>query len=420
MRSFVEVTEVAHMFKCWRGPLLFVLGLAAVWGNSSMLMAQGRDPFQALRQQMVEDFIAAEGVNNPRVLEAMRTVPRHQFVPSNLRNMAYYDQALDIGFKQTISPPFIVAYMTEVLDPQPEDRVLEIGTGSGYQAAVLSGLVREVYTIEIVEPLGQRAKKLLERLGYQNVWCKIGDGYQGWEEHAPFDKIIVTCSPEEVPAPLVAQLREGGRMIIPLGERYQQVFHLLEKRDGELVQTKLLPTLFVPMTGQMEELRKFKPDPANPRLVNGGFEEEVNSDGVPLGWHYLRRGELSSDAYAGAKSVRLENAEPSRGAHMLQGMAIDGKQVPQLRVSWAMKSSNIRSGRANHEVPGIVIYFYDSRRLPIDRVSIGPWLADQAEWRRSSTVVNVPRGAAEAILQVGLNGATGVMYLDDLQVIPIR
>ena len=385
-----------------------------------VVIAQRRDPYYAARQTMVTDFIAAEGVTNERVLASMAEVPRHLFVRPNLRSMAYADSALDIGFKQTISPPFIVAYMTEVLDPKPTDKVLEIGTGSGYQAAVLSGLVQDVYSIEIVEPLGQRTKKLLERLKYKNVHTRIGDGYQGWPEFAPFDKIIVTCSPENVPPKLIQQLKEGGKMIVPLGERYQQVFHLFEKIEGKLVQTKLLPTLFVPMTGQMEELRKIQPDPANPEIVNGSFEDDENEDGLADGWHYLRRGEISDDAAAGTASIRFENDERGRNAHMLQGMAIDGTQVRQARVSWAMKSENIGAGRNSNEYPGIVFYFYDGRRIPIDRVVIGPWLADQENWTRSGVLINIPRGAKEAIVQAGLNGATGTLYLDELKITPVK
>ena len=205
---------------------------------------------------MVDREIVDAGVKNPRVIEAMRSTPRHEFVTINERKNAYLDMALPIGEGQTISPPFIVAYMTEAIDPQPEDKVLEIGTGSGYQAAVLSPLVREVYTIEIVEPLGRKAAKVLERLHYDNVHVKIGDGYQGWPEHAPFDKIIVTCSPENVPPALAEQLKEGGRMVIPMGERYQQTLYLLKKINGKLETEALKPTLFVPMTGKAESQRK--------------------------------------------------------------------------------------------------------------------------------------------------------------------
>ena len=381
-------------------------------------MAQARDPYVAARHQMDTDHIVAEGVSDERVIEAMRSVPRHLFVRPQLRHLAYYDQALDIGFKQTISPPFIVAYMTETLQPTPEDRVLEIGTGSGYQAAVLSGLVKDVYTIEIVEPLGKRTSALLDRLGYDNVHCRIGDGFQGWPEEAPFDKIIVTCSPEAVPLPLVQQLKEGGRMIIPLGERYQQVFHLLEKRDGKLEQTELIPTLFVPMTGKMEELRQVQPDPLRPRLVNGSFEVDDNEDGLADGWHYQRRSTLIAEgAPDGKQYICFENDQPGRSAHMLQGLALDGSHVSQLVVSWTIQSEAMRPSPTG-DVPGMHLYFFDSRRLPIGRVTIGPWIVDQPAWQTSSRRVDVPPQTREAILQVGLNGGTGRLCLDAIQLLP--
>ena len=171
------------------------------------------------RERMVQDEVIGAGITNARVIEAMRSTPRHRFVPSKLLDRAYLDMSLPIGERQTITPPFLVAYMTEQLDPQSGDRVLEIGTGSGYQAAVLSPLVKEVYSIEIVDKLGKQAAHTLKRLKYDNVFTRIGDGYLGWPEKAPFDKIIVTCSPEKVPQPLVDQLKEGGRMIVPVGER---------------------------------------------------------------------------------------------------------------------------------------------------------------------------------------------------------
>jgi protein-L-isoaspartate(D-aspartate) O-methyltransferase len=203
------------------------------------------------RAKMVKEQLAAPGRNirNTRVLEVMGRVPRHEFVPASLQDEAYADHPLPIGHGQTISQPFIVAFMTEVLDPQPTDRVLEIGTGSGYQAAVLAELVAEVYSIEIVVPLAERARETLHRLGCRNVQVRAGDGYLGWPERAPFDAVIVTCAPERVPPPLVDQLREGGRMIVPVGGGFEQELVLLEKRGREVRQRAVLPVRFVPMTG---------------------------------------------------------------------------------------------------------------------------------------------------------------------------
>jgi protein-L-isoaspartate(D-aspartate) O-methyltransferase len=207
--------------------------------------------FDAARERMIREQLTSpsRGIKNPRVLDAMRQVPRHELVPKELRSLAYRDSPLPIGYGQTISQPFIVAFMTEQLDPKPENRVLEIGTGSGYQAAVLSPLVAEVYTIEIVEPLAKRATADLKRLGYTNVHVKAGDGYKGWPEHAPFDAIIVTCAPDRVPPALVEQLKEGGRMVIPVGDGQNQLLYLMEKKEGKITQRAVLPVRFVPMTG---------------------------------------------------------------------------------------------------------------------------------------------------------------------------
>lgn len=209
------------------------------------------DPWAAARQRMVAAQLAGPGreIANPRVLAAMAKVPRHEFVPADLQDFSYQDRPLPIGYGQTISQPYIVAFMTEALAPQPTDRVLEIGTGSGYQAAVLAELVAEVFTLEIIEPLARRAEATLRRLGLGNVQVRAGDGYRGWPEHAPFDAIIVTCAPDEVPPPLVAQLKNGGRMIIPIGTDTQSLV-LLEKRDGNLHEREVLPVRFVPMTGE--------------------------------------------------------------------------------------------------------------------------------------------------------------------------
>jgi protein-L-isoaspartate(D-aspartate) O-methyltransferase len=211
------------------------------------------DEFALLRRRMVLEQLSAPGrdIRDPRVLEAIAAVPRHEFVPANVQKSAYSDQPLPIGYGQTISQPFIVAFMTEQLDPKPTDRILEIGTGSGYQAAILSCLVAQVYTIEIIEPLARRAEANLKRLRYNNVKVLAGDGYKGWPEYAPFDGIIVTCAPDQIPQPLVDQLKEGGRMIIPVGPPENQQLYLLRKHGSKLEDQAVLPVRFVPMTGRM-------------------------------------------------------------------------------------------------------------------------------------------------------------------------
>jgi len=203
--------------------------------------------FAAQRQLMVQQQLVARGINNEGVLAAMGKVPREEFVPLDLRTETYEDGPLPIGHGQTISQPYIVAFMTQQLRPQTSDRVLEIGTGSGYQAAILAKLVKEVYSVEIVEPLAKGAEATLARLGYTNIHLKVGDGYKGWPEEAPFDAIIVTCAPDKVPQPLVDQLKEDGRMVIPVGERFAQELYLLEKKNGQLKESVTLPVRFVPM-----------------------------------------------------------------------------------------------------------------------------------------------------------------------------
>jgi len=381
-------------------------------------VANAADPYERERDYLVKEYVEKEGITNERVLAAVRATPRHLFVPLASRKAAYTDQALPIGHGQTISPPFVVAYMTEVLDPQPTDKVLEIGTGSGYQAAVLSPLVDQVYSIEIVEPLGKRAARVLRQLRYRNIETRIGDGFAGWPEAAPFDKIIVTCSPESVPQPLIEQLREGGKMIIPLGERYQQVFYLLEKQNGRLVSQQLQPTLFVPMTGQSEDNRRVKPDPTQPTLVNGSFEQDENNDGFIDGFHYQRRlTRMDENAPDGNWYVEFENDQAGQIAHMLQGFAIDGRAVRKIQVGLDVLLTDIQRGRTIYERPGLVIHYYDENRKPLGSDRVGDW-QPQPSWQRIDTTAKVPVEAREAIIQFGLNGAPGRVAIDDVVVRP--
>lgn len=214
-----------------------------------MTAAQNESDFRARREAMVEQQIRQRGVVNARVLDAMRAVPREQFVPTELRPQAYEDGPLPIGSGQTISQPYIVAYMTEALDVSPSHKVLEVGTGSGYQAAVLSELVRDVYTIEIVPELGRRAEEVLRALKKTNVHVRIGDGYAGWPEQAPFDRIIVTAAPAELPRPLVDQLAPGGRLVVPVGSQSgPQWMTIVEKTGTGVTERRTIPVQFVPFT----------------------------------------------------------------------------------------------------------------------------------------------------------------------------
>jgi protein-L-isoaspartate(D-aspartate) O-methyltransferase len=242
-----------------RFPVLGILLLiTGYFGDATFVRSVARageaDPFAPARNRMVQDQLASpgRGITNSRVLAVMGKVPRHEFVPNEFRSAAYADTILPIGYWQVISQPYVVAFMTERLEPKPTDRVLEIGTGSGYQAAVLAELVKEVYTIEIIAPLAQRAQADLKRLGYKNIKFRTGDGYKGWREAAPFDAIIVTCAPEKVPQPLVEQLKDGGRMIIPIGGDWNQELVLLRKEGKQLEQRAVLPVRFVPMTGEAQ------------------------------------------------------------------------------------------------------------------------------------------------------------------------
>jgi protein-L-isoaspartate(D-aspartate) O-methyltransferase len=205
---------------------------------------------KAARMSMVDEQLRARGIRDPRVLEAMARVPRHVFVPDPQRDEAYEDHPLPIGHGQTISQPYIVAFMSEALRLEPMDRVLEVGTGSGYQAAVLAELAGEVYTVEIIDDLARRAEATLREAGYRNVTVKTGNGYLGWPEHAPYDRIMVTAAPEQVPPALVSQLKVGGLMAIPVGERGFQELRVLRRTESGLETLATLPVRFVPMTGK--------------------------------------------------------------------------------------------------------------------------------------------------------------------------
>ena len=399
--------------------------------------AQAGDERAGERAAMVERALVAEGITDERVLTALRTVPRHEFVRPRDRRRAYADAALPIGSGQTISPPFIVAYMTETLDVQPGMKVLEIGTGSGYQAAVLGQMGAEVYSIEIVDLLGRRAGKRLDELGYESVRTKVGDGYLGWPEHAPFDRIIVTCSPESVPRPLVAQLAEGGKLLVPLGERFQQTFHLFTKRDGELGAEQLIPTFFVPMTGRSEEARQVQPDGLRPTVANASFEADEDGDGRADGWHYQRQTFLMPDAWEtrdenadslrgaaatapgeapdGTRFLRIDARDSDRLAQFLQGLPVDGRRVGAIGLAMRVRGTDLLPPRTGGPPAGVGIYFYDDIRRELPGGFIGPF-AGTFDWDERGRRIAVPPDAREMIVRVAVKGR-GTLDVDALSLI---
>ena len=240
-------------------PLILVLTCCdgALNETSSQSGRESSDPaedsFVRVRAQMVRQQLERRDIQNKRVLAAMENVPRHRFVPGDLQRVAYQDSPLPIGNGQTISQPYIVALMTQLVDPQPDSKVLDVGTGSGYQAAILGELADEVYSIEIVEPLAVSAKRRLGELGYKNITVRHGDGYAGWESESPFDVIVVAAAPDHIPPALIEQLAPGGRLVIPVGDRLQSLMLVQKQQDGTVTRTNVAPVAFVPMTGKAEK-----------------------------------------------------------------------------------------------------------------------------------------------------------------------
>jgi protein-L-isoaspartate(D-aspartate) O-methyltransferase len=428
MNRLISKTHISKTQNTYLATSRFVNALivcvVVIFGGveSTQAAPQGNEYYRQLRTKMVDVAVRGAGVTDERVLRSMLATPRHEFVPKKIRKyQSYLDAGIPIGEKQTISSPFIVAYMTESLDPKSTDKVLEIGTGSGYQAAILSPLVAEVYSIEIVEQLGKRAAKVLEKLKYKNVFTKIGDGYKGWKEHAPFDKIIVTCSPEDIPQPLIDQLKEGGVIVVPMGERHQQTLYLMEKKDGEMVRSALRPTLFVPMTGAAEDKRKVLPDPTNPKLLNGDFEEGLDEEGFAKGWYYQRKLEWINDADApsGKHFVQFKNKVPGQLSHVMQAFAIDGRQVPVIKLGVSIACEDVIVGPHQNDLPCVVMSLYDAQREELATVRLGPFRGTM-NWKHLNKEIRVPRGTREAIVRIGLFGATGVARYDNLMVKAVR
>jgi protein-L-isoaspartate(D-aspartate) O-methyltransferase len=248
------------------------------------------------------------------------------------------------------------------------------------------------------------------------VHTKIGDGYLGWAEHAPFDKMIVTCSPENVPQPLIDQLVEGGQMIVPIGERFQQTLCRFTKRDGKLEREPLQATFFVPMTGESEEQREVKPDKTRPELAHGGFEETLGDSQDPMGWYYLRQGVVTPDADApeGTRVLVFENTTPGRSAHALQSFGIDGTAVRQMELRFWVRGRQLPSRRAE-EAPRVFVEFYNENRAPVGRANAGPFIGT-FDWREMSRTIPVPPTAQLGVVGIGLFGSTGQLAFDQVTI----
>jgi protein-L-isoaspartate(D-aspartate) O-methyltransferase len=426
----------------------FALIIPILWGGLARATDLTSDAkYTERRKELVERVLIPGGIRDEKVLQAVSNTQRHLFVPEAVREDAYLDRSLPIGEHQTISSPFIVALMTEILETQPTDRVLEIGTGSGYQAAILSPLVDKVYTIEIVAELQDRTTKLLHELGYKNIFTKTGDGYRGWPEHAPFDKIIVTCSPDSIPQPLVDQLREGGSMVIPVGERYQQMLRRLRKSNGKMVSDFERPTQFVPMTGVAESQRRDRPDGSKPRILNGDFEEllvlkpankeasvetpkqATTSDAMQVGpvgtgtnryvphWYYEFGAAIAKDAKSpvGEHFVEFTNTKAGDPSMLLQGMPLDGRLVSKVRLSgWAM-TRGVRLSSNFNEQPFIVLQYFDENRKHSGYHWLGPFLGD-TPWKQVEGEFAIPVECRDAIVMIGLFGAEGTAGFDGLEI----
>ena len=397
----------------WVTCLISALAPGLAWGQ---LRAKEPEHLTEARKKMVETAVKQAGVTDERVLSSMLITQRHEFVPRRVFNRAYLDAGVPIGSAQTISSPFIVAYMTQTLDPQPTDKVLEIGTGSGYQAAILSPLVKEVYSIEIVETLGKRASQVLKKLKYENVFTKIGDGYKGWPQHAPFDKIIVTCSPENVPQPLIDQLKEGGLLVVPIGERHQQTLYVFQKTEGKMVTKALRPTLFVPMTGTAEDQRKVKPDPSKPEILNADFEAGMDKEGFVKSWYYQRKLEWieSAKAPSGKHYVQFENDVPGQFAHLMQGFSIDGRKVSAVDFQANVAVEDVSQGLFREDLPVAMVSFYDKNRRLLKDVVLGPLRGTQQWQELEISSARVPLATRDAIVRIGLFGATGKAKFDNV------
>ena len=395
---------------------IYIVPLLLVSPQPAAAQSGMRELLEA-RRLMVQEEIAAQGIENERLLEAMREVPREQFIPLYKRNLAYLNLAVTYGDGQVILPPLVTAHLIEQLDPQKNDKVLVIGAGSGYSSALLSRMCREVYAVEIDRNVAATAEETLNRLKYTNVKLRVGDGFEGWQEHAPYQRIIVECSPDSVPKPLVEQLAEGGVLLVPVGTEFDQTMHLCKKVNGELTTVSLWPTLLLPMKGKAEEFRSQSEKLRTPSILNGGFEEIVpKTTDVPASWAYVRQGRVITDSTCpeGKYSLSFINVTPVVAATALQAFPVDGKSISELTLACKIWGKEIRPGQNRQELPRVEVRFFDEKRRFVGGEWMGGWNMT-FNWLPKEHVFSVPRTAKFALLRIGLGGATGEIRFDDFR-----
>lgn len=403
---------------------------------------RGRDSWVVLpaAKFFVEnELVLQDGLENDLVLSAMMRIPREKFLPQNKKSGAYRDVAIPIGCSRMDYSPYITAYCISQLDPAPDDKVLEIGTGCGYASAVLSLLVREVHTVEFHATLSKKANQSLKKIGIKNVYGKIGDGFQGCPEQAPFDKIIVWGAVEDIPESLIDQLKEGGRMVVSVGEKYQQTLYLCRKKNGELKKETLPPTFFTSMPGEAESRRILLADPKNPSILGGDFEHYYGETRLPYGWYHVKNARIlqGPDAPNGTNYMRFEvepeytivhdphEMEDSYGeppeqfvpsaektAQIVQSFAIDGKTVSRVKFGVFLRAENIQPLDPQNPPKGtIVLAFYGEDREVLQCVQLAS-VYGSFNWKPFSTEIPVPRKTLEADLYIGLFQNAGRLDID--------
>lgn len=377
----------------------------------------GLEAFKVAREKMVREELTAQGIKNDRVLRAMGQVPREQFLPLTKRKFAYLDMPIPIGEAQYMPPPLRTADLLEQIDPQPSDKVLVVGTGSGYGPGVLSRIVREVYAIEIVPELAREAAATFQRLKYSNITSKQGDGFAGWAEHAPYDKMLVECAPESVPPPLVEQLKEGGVLVIPVGEHFQQTLFKYRKQNGKLTVEQSRPTLFLPMIGKAKFLQTTDTAAQEPQILNPSFETEFEGDkNLPANWYFVKQAQVIEYPTApnGKRVLWFKNETPGHASIAIQGFACDGRKVKLLTITLNVKVKSVIRGQNLEQLPRLEIMYLNENNRAIHHDFIGPWFLT-GDWTEQQARFQVPPQARAALIRIGLLGATGEAWFDNLR-----